>query len=237
MDKMTVTASRGGDSIPSIVGGAAGFSTFGSGGIFGSSPRVTVAPGYPQVLENGIVQLPKITVTMNRTTLAYYQANYNLASSWWAATVFTMGIPVVNSLYRANWANMNGNTRGRNIAYAWAAGEAATLGLSGYLSYLSRSSALTTSVEEVSAVGRITLREGDAVLAIVKDGRVIAQTSDVMLSHAEFVRRTVGILPSGAEVVTIGKFNGQIMALSSQTFYGNQLPSSAAQEAANLFFK
>ena len=51
-----------------------------------------------------------------------------------------------------------------------------------------------------------------------------------MLSHAEFVSRTVGTLPEGAEVVTIGKYQGQVAAFNSMTFSGNQ--GLAAQDAA-----
>lgn len=70
-----------------------------------------------------------------------------------------------------------------------------------------------------------TLREGDACLVIVKGGEVLFHTSDVALSHAEFVSRTSGTLPDGAWVGTIRKCNGEIVALSSRTFYGNQLPA------------
>jgi hypothetical protein len=73
--------------------------------------------------------------------------------------------------------------------------------------------------------GVIILRDGDSCLVIVKDGQVLFHTSDVALSHAEFVRRTSGTLPEGAWVGTIRKFGGEVVALSSRTFYGNQLPA------------
>ena len=85
---------------------------------------------------------------------------------------------------------------------------------------------------------KILLSEEQGVLAVVKDGVILAQTGDVMLSHAEFVRRTVGTLPAGAEVVTIGKLEGQIIAIRSPTFHVRQLPASqATQQAAKAAFK
>jgi hypothetical protein len=70
-----------------------------------------------------------------------------------------------------------------------------------------------------------TLRDGETRLAIVRQGSVIAQTADITLSHAEFVRRTCGTLPEGAWVGTIRKVGRQVLALNSRTFYGNQLPA------------
>ena len=51
----------------------------------------------------------------------------------------------------------------------------------------------------------IQLQDGDSRLAIVQAGKVIAHTSNIALSHAEFVRRTFGELPEGAWVGTIQK--------------------------------
>jgi hypothetical protein len=73
----------------------------------------------------------------------------------------------------------------------------------------------------------VTLRDGDTLLAIVKDGRVTAHTWDIALSHAEFVRRTVGKLPDGSWVGTIRKVDIEVIPFNSRTFYGNQLPASA----------
>jgi hypothetical protein len=90
----------------------------------------------------------------------------------------------------------------------------------------------------MNVASRITLTEGDAVLAVAHNGKIIAQTSDVLLSHELFVSRYVGKLPAGAEVLTIGKFGGQVNALTSKTFHGTQLPASeAAQAAARAAFK
>ena len=73
---------------------------------------------------------------------------------------------------------------------------------------------------------RVQLRNGDTLLAIVSDGSVVHHTRDVALSHAEFVKRTVGTLPPGAWVGTIRKASDEVMAVNSRTFYGNQLPPS-----------
>jgi hypothetical protein len=69
------------------------------------------------------------------------------------------------------------------------------------------------------------LREGDTRLAVVRDGRLLVESSDITLSHAEFVRRALGTLPEGAWVGTIRKAGGVVMALNSRTFYGNQVPA------------
>ena len=89
-----------------------------------------------------------------------------------------------------------------------------------------------------TAASRILLREGDAVLGVVHEGRLIAKSSDVTLSHAEFVRRTVGILPEGAEAVTIGKFQGEITVLRSAKIHGRAMPASQeALDAARTVFQ
>lgn len=74
----------------------------------------------------------------------------------------------------------------------------------------------------------VELREGETRLAVVHDGRVVAQTGDITLSHAELVRRTVGTLPEGGWVGTLRKSAGAIVAMNSRTFYGNQLPAPGA---------
>jgi hypothetical protein len=74
----------------------------------------------------------------------------------------------------------------------------------------------------------VQLRDGDTLLAVVKDGQVTVHSWDIALSHAEFVRRTLGELPRGAWVGTIRKANGEVMPLNSRTFYGNQLPAPQA---------
>ncbi len=78
----------------------------------------------------------------------------------------------------------------------------------------------------------VQLQDGDTLLAIVRDGKVTAHTRDIALSHAEFVRRTLGQLPEGAWVGTIRKAGGEVTAFNSRTFYGNQLPAPAQVVAA-----
>jgi hypothetical protein len=74
----------------------------------------------------------------------------------------------------------------------------------------------------------VTLRDGETLLAVVRDGQVVASTRDIALSHAEFVRRTFGSLPEGAWVGTIRKSDGEVTPFNSRTFYGNQLPAAPA---------
>lgn len=89
-----------------------------------------------------------------------------------------------------------------------------------------------------TAAARTVLREGDAVLGVVHEGTLIAHTSNVSLSHAAFVERALGSLPAGAEVVTIGKFEGAISVLRSPTFHGRGLPASKeAFDAAKAMFR
>ena len=68
---------------------------------------------------------------------------------------------------------------------------------------------------------------------IVKDGKIVMQTADIMLSHARLVEKAFGgaTLPEGAWVGTVGKLGGNINALNSQTFFGNQGAAPAAIQA------
>src|ERR1051326_1368077 len=50
---------------------------------------------------------------------------------------------------------------------------------------------------------KIKMRDGDAVLVMVKDGEVLHYTPNMSLPHVEFVRRATGSLPEGAWVGTI----------------------------------
>ena len=75
---------------------------------------------------------------------------------------------------------------------------------------------------------RVVLRDGDALLASVQGDKVIAYTFDIALSHREFVIRNLGTLPEGAWVGTIRKFDGQVIAVNSRTYYENQLPAPQA---------
>jgi len=87
-----------------------------------------------------------------------------------------------------------------------------------FLSWLKRS-------EDNPADPRIRLGPDDAALVSVRDGKVIAYTLDVTLSHKEFVTRELGELPDGAWVGTIRKLDGAVVAMNSRTYYGNQLPA------------
>ena len=71
----------------------------------------------------------------------------------------------------------------------------------------------------------IKLSDGQTLLIIVKDGRVIEFTWDMGLPHVEFVKRTVGKLPEGAWVGTVSKIDGEVAAISSKYFFGYQLPA------------
>ncbi len=71
----------------------------------------------------------------------------------------------------------------------------------------------------------IQLSDGQTLLIIVKDGRVIEFTWDMGLPHVEFVKRTVRELPAGAWVGTVSKIDGDVVAISSKYFYGYQLPA------------
>jgi len=71
----------------------------------------------------------------------------------------------------------------------------------------------------------IELTDGQTLLVIVKDGRVIEYTWDMGLPHVEFVKRRVGTLPAGAWVGTVSKLKKDVVAISSKTFYGYQMPA------------
>lgn len=73
---------------------------------------------------------------------------------------------------------------------------------------------------------KIEIREGHYFLIIVQDGKVTHCTPNVSLSHADFVKRSVGTLPKGAWVGSATKNDGYLTAINSYTFYQNQLPAS-----------
>jgi hypothetical protein len=72
---------------------------------------------------------------------------------------------------------------------------------------------------------KIRMRDGDAILVMVKDGEVLHYSSNMSLPHAEFVRRTTGQLPESAWVGTVSKLDGEVAAISSKHFFGYQLPA------------
>jgi len=79
---------------------------------------------------------------------------------------------------------------------------------------------------------QIKLSEGQTLLVIVKDERVIEYAWDMGLPHVEFVKRRVGKLPEGAWVGTVSKFGKDVAAISSKYFYGFQMPASESVTAA-----
>ena len=72
---------------------------------------------------------------------------------------------------------------------------------------------------------KIRMRDGDAILVMVKDGEVIHHSWNMSLPHVEFVRRTTGELLAGAWVGTVSKLDGEIMAITSKHFFNYQLPA------------
>ena len=72
---------------------------------------------------------------------------------------------------------------------------------------------------------KIKMRDGDAILIMVKDGEVIHHSWNMSLPHVEFVRRATGQLLEGAWVGTASKLEGEVVAISSKHFFGYQLPA------------
>ena len=72
---------------------------------------------------------------------------------------------------------------------------------------------------------KIKMRDGDAILGMVKGGEVIHFSWNMSLPHVEFVRRATGSLPEGAWVGTLSKLYGDVVAISSKYFFGYQMPA------------
>jgi hypothetical protein len=72
---------------------------------------------------------------------------------------------------------------------------------------------------------KIELDDGAMLLVIVRDGKVIHFSGNLLLSHVEFVKRKTGELPEGAWVGTVHKTDDGIVAFSSKSFYGYELPA------------
>lgn len=70
----------------------------------------------------------------------------------------------------------------------------------------------------------IKLNDGEALLIMVKGDKVIHHSWDLGLPHVEFVRRKTGKPPEGAWVGTVRKSKNEVVAFSSKSFYGQQLP-------------
>ncbi|MGA9452303.1 MAG: hypothetical protein WBW41_13275 [Verrucomicrobiia bacterium] len=78
---------------------------------------------------------------------------------------------------------------------------------------------------ESTMTDKIKMRDGDAILVMVKDGKVLHFSPNMSLPHAEFVKRTTRQLPEGAWVGTVSKLDGEVAAMSSKHFFGYQLPA------------
>ena len=76
------------------------------------------------------------------------------------------------------------------------------------------------------------MRDGDAILVMVKDGEVLHHSWNMSLPHVEFVRRSTGQLPDGAWVGTVSKLDGELMAMTSKYFFDYQLPAPPDVDAA-----
>ena len=79
---------------------------------------------------------------------------------------------------------------------------------------------------------KVQMRDGDAILVMVKDGKVIHYSWNMALPHVEFVRRKTGALPEGAWVGTVSKLEGEVMGISSKYFCDFQLPAPPDVNAA-----
>ena len=69
------------------------------------------------------------------------------------------------------------------------------------------------------------MRNGDAILVMVKDGKVLHYSWNMSLPHSEFVKRATKEFPGGAWVGTVSKLDGDVVAISSKHFFGYQLPA------------
>ncbi len=74
-------------------------------------------------------------------------------------------------------------------------------------------------------INKIELDDGAMLLVIVKDGKVVHYSGNLILSHVEFVKRKTGELPDGAWVGTVHKIEDGIVAFSSKSFYGYEMPA------------
>jgi len=83
----------------------------------------------------------------------------------------------------------------------------------------------------------VEMRDGDTILVMVHDGAVAHFSWNMALPHVEFVHRTTGALPEGAWVGTVTKLDGEVMGITSKTFYGYQLPAPEdVNDAIRAFF-
>lgn len=76
------------------------------------------------------------------------------------------------------------------------------------------------------------MRNGDCILVMVKEGKVIHHSWNMALPHVEFVRRATGTRPEGAWIGTAIKMDGEIMGITSKYFFDYQLPCPPDVNAA-----
>ena len=79
---------------------------------------------------------------------------------------------------------------------------------------------------------KLRMRDGDAILVMVKDGKVLHYSWNMGLPHVEFVRRATGGLPEGAWVGTVTKLDGEVLAMTSKYFFDYQRPAPPDVDAA-----
>jgi len=84
----------------------------------------------------------------------------------------------------------------------------------------------------VDTIEKIKMRDGDAILIMVRDGEVIHHSWNMGLPHVELVKRSTGTVPPGAWVGTVSKMDGKLMAITSKHFFGYQLPAPSDVDAA-----
>ena len=72
---------------------------------------------------------------------------------------------------------------------------------------------------------KVLLHDGNVLLVMVQDGRVLHYSWNLSLPHVEFVRRRTGTVPEGAWVGTVSKLEGEIMGICSKYFYDVQMPA------------
>lgn len=90
------------------------------------------------------------------------------------------------------------------------------------------------AAETTTLPSMFSLAEGEASLVLMKDGHLLAQQPVAsMLSHAEFAAQNdavtaKGSLAPGYWVGTVANVNGNVLAMNSMTFYGNQAANANA---------
>lgn len=87
-------------------------------------------------------------------------------------------------------------------------------------------------MKKIEPSHKVQMRDGDAILVMVQDGKVSHYSWNMALPHIEFVRRKTGTLPDGAWVGTVTKLEGEVMGITSKSFYNYQMPAPPEVNAA-----